>query len=205
MDAQILYWQVYAGKRHSELLLPMLDDLLREADKKINDFCGIAFGAGPGSFTGLRIACGVAQGLALGAGLPLVGVSTLLALAEASGATKAVCCLDARMNEIYHAAYVKQGENWLTVHEPSLCKPQDVPALRGDGWSACGNGFAAQQEILLERYAQNIAMIRAELAPHAKEIANLATRVFQRGEGVAPEQALPIYIRDKVALRMDER
>jgi tRNA threonylcarbamoyladenosine biosynthesis protein TsaB len=205
LNEKILEQQVRAGNRHSELLLPMLHELLQEADKKLSDFSGIAFGAGPGSFTGLRIACGVAQGLALGMGLPVVGVSTLLALAQASGAHKAVCCLDARMNEVYHAAYVKQGATWITIHEPSLCKPQDVPKLDEGGWTACGNGFVAQKDILLERYARNVDTIRSEIIPHAKEIANLALSLFQRGEGVTAEQAAPVYIRDKVALRMDER
>src|SRR5262245_59047921 len=92
--------EAHAGQRHSELLLPMVDELLRRHGLKVGDLDGTAFGEGPGTFTGLRIACGVTQGLAFGAALPVVGISTLLAMAEASGAGQAVCCLDARMNEI---------------------------------------------------------------------------------------------------------
>ena len=101
----------------------MVDALLVSQNLKLKDIDGIAFGAGPGSFTGLRIACGIAQGLAFGANIPVLGVSTLLALAEASGAERAVCCLDARMEKIYYAAYEKCGSDWHAVYEPGLYAP----------------------------------------------------------------------------------
>jgi tRNA threonylcarbamoyladenosine biosynthesis protein TsaB len=194
-----------AGQKHSELLLGMVDELLRSHALRLRDLDGIAYGEGPGSFTGLRIACGVVQGLAFGADLPVVGVGTLLALAEASRAQRAVCCLDARMSEVYHAAYEKRGDAWVTVHEPTVCPPHAAPALSGDGWVACGSGFAAYREALGMRYDGQLARVEPDLYPHAADIAHLAALRFSSGESTGAEFAAPVYVRNKVALRTDER
>src|SRR3990167_3346738 len=121
------------GQKHSELLMQMLDDVLQDAGLRVQGVDGIAFGKGPGSFTGVRIACGVAQGLALGANLPVAGVCTLQALAEASGKPRVIAALDARMGEIYHAAYERRDDAWFEVSEPRLCKPEEAPLVSGDG------------------------------------------------------------------------
>jgi tRNA threonylcarbamoyladenosine biosynthesis protein TsaB len=197
--------ETLAGQRHSEMLLGMMDELLARHGLRLGDLDGIAFGAGPGSFTGLRIACGVTQGLALGAGLPVVGVSTLLALAQAVQAERAVCCLDARMGEIYHAAFDRSNGDWRTVHGPSLCAPAAAPELPPGAWTGCGSGFAAYGPALAQRYAGRLSVVMADVFPHARDIARLAAREFEQGRAVAPEQAAPVYIRDKVALRSDER
>jgi len=194
-----------AGQAHSQMLLPMVDELLRRHGLRLKNLDGIAFGRGPGSFTGLRIACGVTQGLALGAALPVVGVSTLLALAEAARSEHAVCCLDARMGEIYHAAYSRSGEEWRAVHEASLCAPGAAPSLPAGAWTGCGSGFAAHGEALKRRYGERLAEVRPDLYPCARDIARLGARELESGGGVPAEQALPVYIRDKVALRSDER
>lgn len=196
---------VHAGQRHSELLLGMVDELLARHGLRLGDLDGIAFGQGPGSFTGLRIACGVTQGLAFGAGLPVVGVSSLHALAQAAQAERAVCCLDARMGEIYHAAFQKERGGWRIVHGASLCAPEAAPPLPPGAWTGCGNGFAVHVEALGRRYAGRLAAVRADVFPHARDIAQLAVREFEQGRAVAAEQAAPVYIRDKVALRSDER
>lgn len=130
------------GQKHSEVLLAMLDALLKEADVTLNQLDGIAFGKGPGSFTGVRIACGVAQGLALGTNLQVVGVCTLEALAQAAGHDKVIAALDARMGEIYFAAYEKRHEDWQTVIEPCLCKAENAPVIEGENWVGAGSGFA---------------------------------------------------------------
>src|SRR5271167_3026642 len=134
-----------AGQRHSELLLPMIRALLSEARLELTDLDGIAFGAGPGSFTGLRIACGVAQGLALGMDLPVIGVATLEAMAETarsrSGCTRVVAALDARMHEVYVAAYEHDGTRWCASVLPCVVTPSDAPVPPGAGWSGAGNGF----------------------------------------------------------------
>lgn len=194
-----------AGHSHSEMLLPMVDELLGRHGLGVKDLDGIAFGQGPGSFTGLRIGCGVTQGLALGAGLPVVGVGTLLAMAEAAQAARAVCCLDARMGEIYHAAYAKSGATWDAVHVPSLCAPAEAPPLPAGAWAGCGSGFAAHGPALKQRYSGQLSAIMPEVFPHARDIARLAAREFEAGRAVSAEHAVPIYIRDKVALRTDER
>ena len=187
------------------MLLPMVDGLLRSQGLTLDQVDGIAFGCGPGSFTGLRIACGVAQGLAFGRHLHVVGVSTLLALAEQVDSERVVCCLDARMGEIYHAAYERAGRIWRTVHEASLCAPEGAPLLPAGAWTACGGGFAAHEAALTRRYAGRLSQIHSNLYPHAREIAVLGARQFEQGNGMPPEQALPVYLRDKVALRTDER
>jgi len=197
--------EVLAGQRHSQLLLPMVDELLERHELTLAGLDGIAFGQGPGSFTGLRIACGVTQGLAFGADLPVVGISTLLAMAAATGAGRVVCCLDARMGEIYHAAYAKGEAGWEPVHAPNLCAPGEAPLPPAGPWTGCGNGFAAHESALKQRYAGLLSAIMPEIFPHARDIARLAAREFEAGRAVAAEQALPIYIRDKVALKTAER
>lgn len=205
LDGEVDVREARAGQRHSSLLLPMIDELLDSRGLELKDLDGIAFGEGPGSFTGLRIACGVTQGLAFGAGLNVVGVSTLAAMAEAAGGTQVVCCLDARMGEIYHAAYASAGEGWSTVQAPGLHAPAEVPLPPAGRWVGCGNGFSAHGVALQARYSGRLSAIMPDIVPHAQQIARLAVREFQAGRSVAPEKALPVYIRDKVALKTHER
>jgi tRNA threonylcarbamoyladenosine biosynthesis protein TsaB len=193
------------GQRHSERLLAMLDELLREAGVAKNQLNGIAFGAGPGSFTGVRIACGVAQGLAFGLNLPVLGISTLLAVAQASGAKKVIAALDARMAEVYFAAYQKTSDGWQTACAPSLCAPDLTPALTGSEWHGVGSGFSVHGAALQARYAGQIAQLDAQTFPHATAIAQLAAPLFAAGLGQDAAHALPIYLRDKVALKTCER
>lgn len=193
------------GQKHSEVLMEMIDDLLKQEGCRIRDLDGIAFGRGPGSFTGVRIACGVAQGLALGAELPVAGICTLEALAEASGHDKVIAVLDARMGELYHAAYEKQGEEWRAASEPCLCKPADAPSLKGAGWFAAGSGFAVNAEALQAHYAGQLSGMAGTVVPQAAAIAALGARRLMRGEGVDAAEALPLYLRDKVALTTAER
>ena len=193
------------GQKHSEILIEMLDGLLREAGVKLAQLDGIAFGAGPGSFTGVRIACGVAQGLALGADLPVAGVCTLQALAQASGHDKVIAALDARMGETYHAAYEKRAGAWVTIGEPIFCLPQAAPGVAGHGWFGAGSGFAAYGTALNERYAGQLAGMDGQAAPQASAIAELAAAQFAAGRGVDAAQAMPVYLRDKVALKTSER
>ena len=194
-----------AGQKHSELLMPMLDALLTGAEVKLAQCDGIAFGSGPGSFTGVRIACGVAQGLALGADLRVAGVCTLLALAQGSGHSRVIAALDARMGEIYCAAYQMQDENWKTICEPCLCKPEDAPAVTGADWFGAGSGFAAFNEVLQKRYSGQLTGVDAGAVPQAADIAALGAMQFAQGLGVDAALAQPFYLRDKVALKTAER
>ena len=194
-----------AGQRHSELLLAMVDAVLREANVKLAQLDGIAYGSGPGSFTGVRIACGVTQGLALGANLPVFDVCTLQALAYASGHEKVIAALDARMGEIYHAAYEKRGCEWITVCAPNLCLPQQAPTVNGGEWFGAGSGFGAHSAALHQRYGAQLLGMDAQAIPSAQAIICLAVPQFAAGRGVDPAQAMPLYLRDKVALKTSER
>lgn len=193
------------GQRHSELLMGILDGLLHEAGINLTQLDGIAFGAGPGSFTGVRIACGVTQGLALGADLPVVGVCTLQALAQAAGHDKVITALDARMGEIYHAVYEKRAGSWVTVCEPNLCLPQMAPQVDGSGWFGSGSGFAMHGAVLENRYVGQIAGSDPLAVPQAMAIAEVAAPLFSAGQGVDAAHAMPFYLRDKVALKVSER
>lgn len=205
LDGRVLTRELHAGQTHSQRILPLLRELLDEAGLAMTDLDGIAFGAGPGSFTGLRIGCGVAQGLAFGAGLPVVGICTLLALAEASGADQIIACLDARMGEVYHAVYRRQGDAWQEVIAPGLYKPEAVPALEGAGWVGIGSGWASYADILQAAYPAQVSSTQPDRYPRAQEIVALALPVFAAGEGRPAAEAAPLYIRNKVALKTSER
>ncbi len=198
-----------AGSASSQLVLPQIQVLLDSAKVKLKDLDGIAFGAGPGAFTGVRIASGVAQGLGFGANLPVVGINTLIVVAEASGQNKVIVCLDARMGEIYHAALIKQNGNWLEVSETKVCKPQDAPMVEGDNWFGAGSGWAAYSEKLTQIYAQNLSQtlpnVLVNITPTAEAILRLAQPVFAIRQAKPAMEAMPIYIRNRVALTTLER
>ncbi|MDD3884704.1 MAG: tRNA (adenosine(37)-N6)-threonylcarbamoyltransferase complex dimerization subunit type 1 TsaB [Gallionella sp.] len=193
-----------AGQRHSEILMDMLNGVLTDAGITLQQLDGLAFGRGPGSFTGVRIACGVAQGLALGADLPVAGICTLAALAEASAQDKVIAVLDARMGELYHAAYEKQRGDWVEVSAPRVCKPADVPAVPGGGWHLLGSGVRVDAA-LPNRYNGQLAGIDGSVVPQASAVARLGAHEIRRGAGLDAAQALPLYLRDKVALTTAER
>jgi len=205
IDGEVDFRGTQAGQTHSQLVLGMVDELLRAHAVRLDSLDGIAYGEGPGSFTGLRIACGVVQGLAFGASLRVVGVGTLLAMAAGTRAERVVCCLDARMQEIYHGAYEYRRGAWRVVHEPSVCAPAAAPAVSGSGWLGCGSGFLAYPEVLASLYAGQLEASEPLRFPHAREVAQLALPRFAADEAVSSEHAAPVYLRDKVALRTDER
>lgn len=204
-DGETLSRDLLAGQKHSQLILPMLGEMLAEAGLTLRELDCIAFGEGPGSFTGLRIGCGVAQGLAFGAGLPVVGVGTLLALAQQTDAERVIACLDARMGEVYHAAYARMGAEWQAVREPGLYRPQDVPAVEGEDWCGIGSGWLAYDEILNACYVGQVSQVTTQAFPHARDIAALAAARFAQGKAQPAAEAAPVYIRNKVALTMAER
>lgn len=205
LDGCIQARRVLAEQRHSSLLLPMVDALLRESSLTLRQLDGIGYGAGPGSFTGLRIACAVTQGLAFGADLPVVGVSTLESIAEQTDAGQVLTVLDARMAEVYWAAYRREGAGWRAVSEPQLALPESVAVPSDGDWIGAGNGFVALGEVLRPRLAAALARIDDTLMPDAAAMAPLAARAFECGEGMDAALAAPIYLRDKVALTVDER
>ena len=194
-----------AGQRQAELILGEIDALLARAGRSVRDLDAVAYGAGPGSFTGLRIACGVAQGIAAARDIPVLGVSTLAALAEASGASRVVACLDARMGEVYHAAFEKRDGALREVIPSGLLRPESIPLPPGAGWIGCGGGFAAHRGILTARLGARLAAVHPEVLPSAAAILRLATPRFAAGEGGDAATAVPVYLRDRVALKTVER
>jgi len=196
-------------RTHSQSVLPMVQELLREAGLNLSDCDAIAFGAGPGSFTGVRTACGVAQGLAFGANLLVLPLVTLEAMAEAcrarTGANEVLAVLDARMGEVYWAQYRHDAARgaWIEVAAPALCAPQDLAPLPAEGLAACGNGFSAYPEAFAGKAFAAGAL--DDILPHARELALLGAPALAAGLGVPPAQAQPLYLRNKVAYTSAER
>jgi tRNA threonylcarbamoyladenosine biosynthesis protein TsaB len=188
----------------SERLLPWVHELLAEAGLTLARIDGIAFGAGPGGFTGLRLACGVAQGLAYGLDLPVVPVSTLEALALASGDGDVWACLDARMNEVYSAAYRVAGDRVEQLMAPVCLPPAVSPAPTFSGGWGVGDGFAAYGQVLRASKA-DLEGVRPEAFPTASAVLRLAVPVFARAAALPAALAQPVYVRDKVALTTAER
>lgn len=206
LDGKILGKEILAKQRHSEILLPMVQEILAEAELTLYQIDGIAFGAGPGFFTGLRIACGVAQGLAYATNLSVAGISTLEAIAQKVGEERIIVALDARMGEIYHAAYHKSiNHEWKTISPPTLCLPHHAPLVSGREWHGCGSGFDVYNKELSAPYCGHLHKIHYGLHPQANEIAQLALSKFSDGSVTDPANATPIYIRNKVALKENER
>jgi tRNA threonylcarbamoyladenosine biosynthesis protein TsaB len=201
LEGRVEARRALAGQAHSALLLPMIDALLADAGTALAALDGIAFGAGPGSFTGLRIACAVTQGLALGADLPVFGVSTLESIAEQSGGERVLSALDARMAEVYWAAYERCDGGWKAVREPVLSLPEAVAVPDAREWIGAGNGFA----VLPASALPALARIDAGLWPDAASIARLAAPALAAGRGYDAARAAPVYLRDKVALTVAER
>lgn len=186
----------------STQLLPWLQQLLAEAGICLAALDAIAFGAGPGAFTGIRLACGLAQGLALGLDLPLLGVCDLEALALESGPGRVAVAIDARMGEVYHARYGVRAEGIEVLAAPACAAPSALaPLPPGQEWTGCGDGLLAYPEL----WRGQIAVRRGECSPTAAAVARLAEPRLARGEGVDPALAAPLYVRDRVALTTAER
>lgn len=194
------------GRGHAEHLLPMVDELLSDAGLALGALDAIAFGRGPGAFTGVRIAVSLAQGLALGADLPVVPVSDLAALGRLGldvtpTVPTALVCLDARMGEVYWAAVHARADGGVDVPAEHLGPPTSVAlpdavaeiVAVGHGWSS--------YPALVERFAGRVRANRAELLPHAAQVARLAALDVAAGRVVRPDDAAPVYLRDDVATR----
>ncbi len=192
-----------APRRHSELILPMMQDLLSEAGLRLGDLDALAFACGPGAFTGIRIAASVIQGVAFGAGLPVVPVSSLRALAQGArregGADRVLSALDARMGEVYWGAYRADPAGIMyPVIAEAVCAPGAVSLPPGDGWRGVGSGWVSHEATLTQRTGAGPPFLRDALV-HARDVATLAGLLFAEGVALPAEQALPVYLRDEVA------
>ncbi len=201
-DGRICARAEFAPQRHAELILPMCEAVLAEAGLRLQDLDGLAFGRGPGAFTGVRIATGVIQGIALGTGLKVAAVSSLAALAQGIVRTRAarqvLAGMDARMGEIYVAAYAERRGVAAAASAEEIGRPADVMLPRDGTWSGAGTAFAAYGEALRARLGDRLAAVHPESYPLAQDVAALAVEMFARGEAVEAELALPVYLRDRV-------
>ncbi|MGB0361031.1 MAG: tRNA (adenosine(37)-N6)-threonylcarbamoyltransferase complex dimerization subunit type 1 TsaB [Endozoicomonas sp.] len=205
LDGQVLEHFELSPRRHSRDLLPMMENLLAKAGVKLNQLDAIAFGRGPGAFTGLRVATAMTQGLAFAVDLPVIPVSTLTALAQQAfrehQVSHVLSAIDARMGEIYWGAFSEANGLMIPLMDEVVMKPKLVsaPAIEGE-WYGIGTGWAFRDQITLQ-----ITGCQHETWPHAYDIAILAATDFQGGKMVPAEQAMPVYLRDKVALKKSER
>jgi len=198
-----------APREHTKLLLPMVDSLMAEADLRPQQLDAIAFGCGPGSFTGVRIATGVMQGIAYGADLPVVPVSTLAAISQAclQQTTQDIffTAVDARMKEIYWAVYQRDAEGYAQLLGQEKVQPAaEVDALQLTGYGI-GSGWLQYEQTLIERLGGQLIGFDVDYLPHSAEIALLGAVGVKRGQAVPVEQAMPVYLRDKVAKTTAER
>ena len=203
VDDEMLWRFQIAPRRHSELILPMVDEVLAEAGLVVQQLDALAFGRGPGSFTGVRIAAGVIQGIALGADLPVAPVSTLVALAQGAwrshGATVVLSALDARMGEIYWARCQLQHGVMMVDGEERVGKPDLAIEPPGGACWGVGSGWGVYSDLLLQSTGISAQHVLGEQRIHARDVASLGLAALLAGQIVAPEQALPVYIRDNVA------
>ena len=202
-DGEITERFEIAPRRHSTLILPMMDELLLEAGLKLDQLDALAFARGPGSFTGVRIATAITQGAAFGANLPVIPVSSLQALAEGCrrrrDAKGVLVALDARMQEVYWGAFrTDETGRLVSVLDEAVVAPTDVVVPEYADWHAVGSGWGAYQEILESR-CENLQSVDPDAQIHAADVARLAVAAFAAGATVRAENALPTYLRDQVA------
>lgn len=199
---QIWEEHVLAPREHTQRLLAMVERLLGAAGLELTQLDGIAFGRGPGAFTGVRVAASVTQGLAFGANLPVVPVSSLAALAcgapKLEGARGVLAAMDARMGEIYWAGFEWQGEELVPVIEEQVGVPQVLPLPSEGAWIGVGAGWRVYAQALLPRCGHWLRAVDATALPRASDVARLAVPRLIRGEACAPEAALPVYLRNDV-------
>jgi len=209
IDGEIQERFEIAPREHAKLLLPMVDSLMAEAELRPQQLDAIAFGCGPGSFTGVRIATGVMQGIAYGADLPVVPVSTLAAISQAcllkTTQHTIFTAVDARMNEIYWAVYQRDMEGFAQLLGKEHVQPaSNIDALQMTGYGI-GSGWLTYAPVLTEKLADQLLGFDADYLPHASEIALLGAVGMRREQAVPVEQAMPVYLRDKVAKTTAER
>ncbi len=189
--------------RHSDLIMGMMDSLFKEAGTTIGEIAAVAFGRGPGSFTGVRICAGVAQGIAYARDIPVIPVSTLSALAQ--GVTRdypqqaIAVAMDARMGEIYCASYLyKQGQLRM-LDEERVCPPEIFHPCQSASWVGVGTGWKEYRAVLEQNFSDQPVQIASQHYPYAEHILQLALEAASQGQCVPAEQAIPVYLRDNVA------
>jgi len=205
VDGEINQQYRVAPREHSHIILPMIDQLLAESGTRLPDLDALAFGRGPGSFMGVRIAAGVAQGIAFAWDLPVVPVSTLVAIAQTahadSGANKVLSAIDARMNEVYWAACKLNEDGCMqVVGQEHVIAPDSVSRPEEAGWTGAGTGWSAYGEVLQATVGVDVLSGQLDnCLPTAESIVKLAVAEYKAGSYVPAAQAVPVYLRDNVA------
>lgn len=208
-NGQVIIRESAGVQTHSLSILPMVQSLLAEAGMSLAQCDALAFGVGPGSFTGVRTACGIVQGMAFGVDLPVLPVVTLEAMAEACrdlhACDEVLAVLDARMGEVYWAQYRFCNNVWQAVVGPTLSTPSQVLPMNTESnvLQACGNGLSAYPDAFSA--APYAATALPAVMPHARQIAQLGSVAFMQGGGLSAIEAQPLYLRNKVALTTAER
>lgn len=202
-DERLFSRSELAPRRHAELLLPMCEELLAEAGLKRHELDAIAVGCGPGAFTGVRVAISVAQGIALALDIPVVAVSSLAALAMQAPDNGAaiLAVFDARMGEIYAGTYRRTADGLVEpIGVESVGHASLLQLPQAAAWNVVGSGWTRYRDMLSARLPFAPTWADGDCFPQAIDVARLATPLARVGHGVAPEHALPVYLRDKVAL-----
>jgi len=208
IDGEVTSQYQLAPREHSRLILRMLDELLSQAELTVGELDAIAFGRGPGSFMGLRIAAGVVQGIAFAHDLPVIPVSTLKAIAQRAydetGMSNVLSCIDARMDEVYWAACHHDAAGWSYIGEECVISPdkldvQQIMSQQSGSWVAAGTGWANYLDRLLPEGSSRPQAILDDCFPSAEVIVKLATEEFKAGNTVPAAQAIPVYLRNDVA------
>ncbi|MDO6460176.1 tRNA (adenosine(37)-N6)-threonylcarbamoyltransferase complex dimerization subunit type 1 TsaB [Granulosicoccaceae sp. 1_MG-2023] len=210
-DGKTYHRYEWAPQNHTGLILPMLDDVLADSGLQAAELDAVAYGRGPGSFTGVRIAAGFAQGIALAHGLPMLAISTLASIAHRAyreaGISRALVAVDARMQEVYWGAWQVTGTGQAQLSgAEQVCPPDQVLVPDEGGWTGCGDGWQTYRGELDARAGGCLDAVHGEaLYPHALDMAHLAVTEFAATGGQSPQDAQPVYLRDKVALTEKER
>lgn len=204
VDGEVYERYALAPRQHATLILPMVESLLVEAGLTVAQLDAVAFGRGPGSFTGVRIAASIMQGIAFAADRPVVPVSTLAALAQGAlretGGRAVLAALDARKDEVYWGAYTATADAGVRLQGEEVVRSPDRVAAPVDGdWIAAGSGWAAYGARLMPRLGERVVRVLPDLEPHAGDVVRLALADFALGRTVSPEQAVPVYLRNDVA------
>ena len=206
LDGEVIERYEVAPRLHAEYALPWAEELLAQAGIKRSQLDAIAISRGPGAFTGVRLAIAIAQGIALALEKPVVAVSTLQAIAVQAKGDRILAAIDARMGEVYVGAFERSGDTLVAISKEIVAAPDRVvlPDEEG-GWHGVGTGFAAVDGALRSHLRTQLASVNASILPHAADVARLAVAAYERGEAVAPERVEPAYLRNNVALTLEEQ
>lgn len=198
-----------APRQQSELILPMVDELMSKAGLSAVQLDAIAFGRGPGAFTGVRLAAAVTQGIAFATGLPVIPVSTLAAMAEYTflqhNTEYVYTAIDARMKEIYWAVFGKRQDNLIEIQAESVIAPEQVEITGQFPGIGVGSGWVTYHDVLTEKLGTQLVGIEPDVFPRASSIARLGARLLEQDGAVLADQAIPVYLRNKVTHRSGGR